>query len=400
MAADLWIYLSLPLVSALVGWATNVIAIKMTFYPLEFRGKAPYLGWQGIIPAKAAKMADKAVDLMTSKLITPGEVFARIDPNRFVWEIEPAVHDMLDEVINEVMREESPTMWELLPKRIKQDVVYKAKVDAGGAITQMMEDIRCNVDGVFDLKGLVHEALVRDKQLLNEIFLQAGAEEFKFIERSGLYLGFAFGLMQAVAWHLHPAGWTLPIAGFIVGYVTNWLALQLIFRPLQPVKIGSATVQGLFLKRQAEVAERYAALISAEILSTRNIINALVRGPLSDRLFAIIERHVRVGVDLFQGVSRSLVQLTLGKEGLARAKARVGEQIMKRAIDPLKHVERYAEEAMDIENTIRTKLEALPPEEFEGLLRPVFQEDEWKLIVVGGVLGAAVGVMQAVFLTL
>lgn len=398
MAPAFWLYGSIPVISALVGWGTNVLALKMTFYPLEFRGKPPHFGWQGIIPAKAVKMAAKAVDLMTSKLITPGEVFARIDPNRFVWEIEPAVHDMLDEVINEVMREESPTIWELLPKRVKQDVVYNAKVDAGGAITQMMEDIRQNVDGVFDLKALVHEALVRDKQLLNEIFLRAGAEEFKFIERSGFYLGFAFGLVQAALWYFFPAWWALPLAGFIVGYATNWAALQLIFRPLKPVALGPLVVQGMFLKRQREVAERYAALISAEILSSRNIINALVRGPLSDRLFAIIERHVRSGVDLFQGVSRSLVQLTLGREGLARAKARVGEQIMQRAIDPLKHVERYAEEAMDIENTIRTKLQALPPEEFEGLLRPVFQEDEWKLIVVGGVLGALVGFVQAVVL--
>lgn len=398
MAPEYWLYGSIPVISALVGWGTNVLALKMTFYPLEFRGKPPHLGWQGIIPAKAEKMADKAVDLMTSKLITPGEVFARIDPNRFVWEIEPAVHDMLDEVINEVMREESPTMWELLPKRIKQDVVYQAKVDAGGAITQMMEDIRQNVDGVFDLKGLVHEALVRDKQLLNEIFLQAGAEEFKFIERSGLYLGFFFGLVQAVLWYFFPVWWALPLAGFIVGYATNWVALQLIFRPLKPAAVGPYVVQGMFLKRQREVSERYAALISAEILSTRNIINALVRGPMSDRLFAIIERHVRAGVDLFQGVSRSIVQLTLGKEGLVRAKARVGEQIMRRAIDPLKHVERYAEEAMDIENTIRAKLQALPSEEFEGLLRPVFQEDEWKLIVIGGALGALVGFVQAVVL--
>lgn len=400
MTAASWLYLSIPVVSALVGWATNVLALKMTFYPLEFRGVPPHLGWQGIIPAKAVKMADKAVDLMTSKLISPAEVFARIDPNRFVWEIEPAVHDMLDEVINEVMREESPTLWELLPKRVKQDVVYNAKVDAGAAITQMMEDIRQNVDGVFDLKGLVHEALVRDKRLLNEIFLQAGAEEFTFIERSGLYVGFAFGLVQALLWYFFPAWWALPIAGFAVGYATNWAALQLIFRPLKSIKIGPAVVQGMFLKRQREVAERYAALISAEILSTRNIINALVRGPLSDRLFAIIERHVRTGVDLFNGVSKPLVQLTLGKDGLRRVKGRVGEKIMQHAIDPLKHVERYAEEAMDIENTIRTKLQALPPEEFEGLLRPVFQEDEWKLVLIGGVLGALVGCAQAVFFVL
>ncbi len=39
-------------------------------------------------------------------------------------------------------------------------------------------------------------------------------------------------------------------------------------------------------------------------------------------------------------------------------------------------------------------MEALPPEEFEGLLHPVFQEDEWKLVLMGGVLGVIIGFAQ------
>lgn len=37
---------------------------------------------------------------------------------------------------------------------------------------------------------------------------------------------------------------------------------------------------------------------------------------------------------------------------------------------------------------------SLSAREFEGVLHPVFEEDEVKLILVGGVLGAAVGVFQ------
>jgi uncharacterized membrane protein YheB (UPF0754 family) len=55
--ANLWLYLSIPVTSGLIGWITNVIAIQMMFYPVEFIGRPPYLGWQGIIPRKCAKMA-------------------------------------------------------------------------------------------------------------------------------------------------------------------------------------------------------------------------------------------------------------------------------------------------------------------------------------------------------
>jgi uncharacterized membrane protein YheB (UPF0754 family) len=42
-------------------------------------------------------------------------------------------------------------------------------------------------------------------------------------------------------------------------------------------------------------------------------------------------------------------------------------------------------------------LQALPCAEFEGVLHPVFEEDEWKLIAVGGLLGMWVGIFQALF---
>ena len=38
------------------------------------------------------------------------------------------------------------------------------------------------------------------------------------------------------------------------------------------------------------------------------------------------------------------------------------------------------------------------PDEFEGVLHPVFEEDEIKLIVVGGCLGALVGFAQYILL--
>jgi hypothetical protein len=47
-----------------------------------------------------------------------------------------------------------------------------------------------------------------------------------------------------------------------------------------------------------------------------------------------------------------------------------------------------------VEKTIVDAMLALTPVEFEGVLRPAFQQDEWKLILVGGILGAIVGELQ------
>lgn len=61
-------------------------------------------------------------------------------------------------------------------------------------------------------------------------------------------------------WLLYDKPWTLPAGGAVVGYITNWLAIKLIFEPVDPVRIGPFVLQGLFLKRQDEVRERGATL--------------------------------------------------------------------------------------------------------------------------------------------
>jgi hypothetical protein len=47
-----------------------------------------------------------------------------------------------------------------------------------------------------------------------------------------------------------------------------------------------------------------------------------------------------------------------------------------------------------VENTLKSKMQQLSVDEYEGLLRPAFQQDERTLIAVGAALGFLVGEMQ------
>lgn len=60
----------------------------------------------------------------------------------------------------------------------------------------------------------------------------------------------------------------------------------------------------------------------------------------------------------------------------------------------LGRLEGYTEAALDMENTMRDKMSALTSLEFEGMLHPIFEEDEITLIIVGAVLGVAIGLGQ------
>jgi uncharacterized membrane protein YheB (UPF0754 family) len=169
----------------------------------------------------------------------------------------------------------------------------------------------------------------------------------------------------------------------------------MIFEPANPVKVGPFVWQGGFLKRQVEVSEAYARLIARNIITTHNIVKTISNGPGTTRLLEIVERHIREAVASYQGVPQPIARFMLGSDKYDAIRERIGRAIVRAVPEgPIYLVETYADEALDLENTLRERLEALPPGEFAGLLRPIFQEDEWKLLLVGAILGLLVGLFQ------
>lgn len=395
--SDVFLYLSIPITSALVGWATNVIALKMTFFPLEFVGIKPILGWQGIIPSKAEKMSRISVDLWTTKLIDVKEMFSRIKPDAIANEMRPEFDRIAKEMMDEVMQDQIPQIWSKVPENAKQMVYARMSRDLPLIITDIMQDVKENIEEVFDLEAMIVKRLTTDKAMMNEIFLKCGAKEFKFIERSGLYFGFAFGLIQMSIWWFFPEWWILPLFGLLVGYGTNWLALKLIFAPIQAKKILGITFQGLFIKRQPEVSVEYAHILAHDILTFDRIFAAIINGPTKDKFVSLIQKHTHKAIDDSVGFGKPVISLFGGEQNYQRIKEIASRKVIKELPKSVRPAFDYAEESMDLENVMRTRMMNLSPPEFVGFLRPVFQEDELKLILVGAFLGCAAGIAQLVF---
>lgn len=392
------LYASMPFVAAVIGYVTKIVAIQMMFRPIEFVGLRTkifgmrILGWQGIVPRKAAVMAGIACDTMTTKLIRPEDVFNRLDPDRIAQEIEVPLLEAIEDITRSVAAIYSPGLWEAAPEAVKRMIIQRIQHEAPEIVKQIMVDIKSNINSVFDLKDMVVSNLLRDKPLLNRIFLEAGAGEFRFIRNSGLYFGFLIGCVQAVTWALTHNPWVMPLFGLFTGWFTDWLALKMVFNPKHPTRyLGLFTWQGLFLKRRAEVSQEYGRLIASEIVTPRNIIAAVLSGPLSDRLFNMVQKQVQRVVDDQSGIAKPFVVFAVGSSRYQEMKRLVTEEIMKRLPATMRHVEKYAGEAMDLENLLGGKMKELTVEEFEGLLHPAFEQDEWILIAVGAALGFIVG---------
>jgi uncharacterized membrane protein YheB (UPF0754 family) len=370
----------------------------MMFEPIEFRGIRPWLGWQGVVPRRAARMASIAVDTMTRHLISAGEVISRLDPDRIAAEIDGPLRAATDGIVRTIMTEYDPDLWRAMPERAKQAVIGRAQGEVPGIVRAVLAEIQQDPEAVFDLKGMVVTNLVTDKALLNRIFLRAGWKEFRFIARSGIWFGGGIGLLQLTLWIFFRQPLLMPAFGLVVGWFTDWLALKMIFNPKQPKRILGFRVQGLFLRRRREVAADYGALIADEIITPRKVIHAVLTGPLSDRVFAMVRRQVQGALDHSAGAARPLLVATVGTTRYQEMKLSITAQVMARLPHTLRHVELYAKQAMDVRSLLVEKMQHLTDRQFERLIRPAFEEDEWKLIAVGAILGFLMGELQAIVL--
>jgi len=394
---EFWQYLSIPVIAALIGWTTNWLAIKMTFYPLEFVGKPPLLGWQGIIPSKARKMAAISVDATISKIGTVHEIFQQIDPKVLATHIVHSVDSRIEEYVDEMMLREYPTFWENLPASARKMVYDRVRKSTPQLVDNLVEDVSTNIEDLLDIKGMVIDRLAADKRLLNRIFLECGEVEFRFIVNSGLYFGFLFGLIQMTVWYFYQSWWVLPFFGLLVGWATNWIALNVIFRPLFEKKVGPFRIQGLFLKRQPEVAESFCHIVTHEILTVGNIINAILNGPKGERARNMVKKHIKPLVDETAGMGKALTQVAFGPTGFATLKKQVGEKAIEISQTSFDNPVFEQDRARAVESIMVERMVALSSEEFQDLLRPCFQEDEIKLILVGAFLGMGAGFCQLVF---
>ena len=340
----------------------------MLFYPIEYLGidlkrweNTPYglFGWQGVVPTKTETMARRLVKIVTEQLLSLDEAFGRLDPNEFSTLLLPAVE--------EAVQKDCGQLWS-----------WALKPALPILLPWLMRALQKDIDHVLDLDQVVLSAFVRDKIVLVDLFQKVGRVELEFLVNSGFGFGFLLGLAQMGAWAALPAAWTLPAAGALVGYVTNWIAIKLLFEPAEAVNVaGLFVIQGLFESRQVEVSDEFGDFMNKRVLNSPTLLTDLASGGEEGELFRFLRRQLPYPIP-----SHILNAAVSAIADIAENPSQYPE------------VHEYVTQRLDIQNTLSSRLKQLSPVQFEDLLHPVFQEDEIILIATGGVLGLAAGALQ------
>jgi uncharacterized membrane protein YheB (UPF0754 family) len=190
-----------------------------------------------------------------------------------------------------------------------------------------------------------------------------------------------------------PIAWTFPLVGALIGYVTNWLAVRMIFRPRRPIGISFLSFQGVLPRRKDAFARSIASAVGSHLFTSEDLAK-LVRDPEVHRaLEAGIERRMGTFVD---GIKQKVPMAGMFLQGSMLELAR--EKILEMSEGLLGEVAGHLETSVDLQSSIEKKIQGFDLDRLEAIVLEVAKREMRFIEVAGGVLGGLVGVVQMLLL--
>jgi uncharacterized membrane protein YheB (UPF0754 family) len=183
------------------------------------------------------------------------------------------------------------------------------------------------------------------------------------------------------------------ISGFI-GYITNLVAIKMLFHPKNPVNILGIKVQGIFPKRQQQFAEKLGKLVGQELLSFAEIEAQLTANENLTKLTPVVEQHLDNFLRHKLSAEMPVISAFIGEKTIQKLKAVFLEEMNLLFPDLMKKYAQHLEEDLDLERIVTEKVSNFSSEKLEGLLYQIMSKEFRFVEIIGAVLGFLIGLLQ------
>jgi uncharacterized membrane protein YheB (UPF0754 family) len=185
-----------PIISALIGWFTNFLAVKMLFRPRK-PVKILFYELQGIFPKRQRKLAERIGKMVADELLTTEDIKSKLDTPETKAILLNKVGEKFDDYLTNKLAEKYPIISTFLTDGMKQKLREEFVAELGLIIPNLISDFVGNLDQVFDVEETIRSK-VEDLSIekLEGLIMGILKKEFVFIELVGAVIGFLVGCLM------------------------------------------------------------------------------------------------------------------------------------------------------------------------------------------------------------
>ncbi len=192
---SIWL-LSIPFISAFIGWFTNWVAIKMLFHPREPR-KFLWITFQGIFPKRQEQFGEKLGKLVSEEFLSFSDIEQRISDPGNLQKILPMVDAHIDTFLHTKLGKRFPMISMFIGEKTIGNLKEAFMEELQELFPVLMQHYAGQLQKELDLEHIVTEKVRQfSSDKLESVLHQIMAKEFRFVEILGGVLGFLIGIFQ------------------------------------------------------------------------------------------------------------------------------------------------------------------------------------------------------------
>ncbi len=189
----------------------------------------------------------------------------------------------------------------------------------------------------------------------------------------------------------------IPLISAFIGYLTNVVAIKMLFHPREPIKILTFEFQGLLPRRQEEIALLIGEVVERELLSVDDLVDQVSTPEMQDKMVGIVSKQVRARLEevmprlIPQNLTRALADMLEGI--LIRESKTLTAQVIESA-------SQYLNEEIRVSEIVKNRIIDFEVAQMESLVKEVASRELRHIEILGGFLGFFIGLVQVAIITL
>jgi uncharacterized membrane protein YheB (UPF0754 family) len=188
----------------------------------------------------------------------------------------------------------------------------------------------------------------------------------------------------------------IPVISAFIGWITNWIAIKMLFHPREPKKILGITFHGLFPKRQKQFAGRLGKLVSNELISFGDIEAKITNPDNLSKILPAVEEHIDHFLREKLKEKIPMIGMFMGEQAILQFKAIFVEELEELFPVIMKNYMGTLQSELDLERIVIEKVSLFSTDKFEEILNQIMSKEFKFIELIGAVLGFLIGIVQVV----
>lgn len=190
----------------------------------------------------------------------------------------------------------------------------------------------------------------------------------------------------------------IPFISAIIGFVTNYFAIKMLFYPRKPVNLLLVKVQGIFPKRKTLLARRMARLVAEELLSMDQLKEEIDRQATQGQIRTAIEEEVEIYLREKISSLNPLLKTLINDQRILQLRDKICGEI-ESFIPRITHQFFNRLDTVNLENMVFEQVASFTSDKLENMMMSVIQKELRFIEWAGAFLGFIIGLFQVLLLT-